>query len=339
MISVLRGERSDLAVRLADQAAGLVTLLRVALEDGQGGPDGAVPDPAAPARAHPRPRARCSGSRSPGPATARDPAARGHPTATSLGGSLRRPPGARRSRVLTVGVDIGGTSVRAGVVDADGTVRDTARSATPRSDDALEAAVAGVVASWPAAPDRIGRPGARRVRHPGPAQRAVRAAPLLAGRPRRRPDRRPPRAARRRRARRQRGRAGRTPVRRRRRGVDRGVHRPGHRHRLRAAPGRGAVPGRPRRRARARARPGRAGGRPCPCGKSGCWERYCSGTALAATAVELLAGNGGRSSVLARLVAADPGRSPASGWRRRPGRATAWRSPRWPTWPAGSARG
>ncbi|MGH8919705.1 MAG: ROK family protein [Actinomycetes bacterium] len=30
-------------------------------------------------------------------------------------------------------------------------------------------------------------------------------------------------------------------------------------------------------------------GRPCPCGKRGCWERYCSGTALATTAVELLA--------------------------------------------------
>ena len=30
-------------------------------------------------------------------------------------------------------------------------------------------------------------------------------------------------------------------------------------------------------------------GRPCPCGKRGCWERYCSGTALAETAVELLA--------------------------------------------------
>lgn len=28
-------------------------------------------------------------------------------------------------------------------------------------------------------------------------------------------------------------------------------------------------------------------GRPCPCGKRGCWERYCSGTALARTAVEL----------------------------------------------------
>lgn len=33
------------------------------------------------------------------------------------------------------------------------------------------------------------------------------------------------------------------------------------------------------------------GGRPCPCGKRGCWERYCSGTALAQTARELLAGS------------------------------------------------
>ncbi len=30
-----------------------------------------------------------------------------------------------------------------------------------------------------------------------------------------------------------------------------------------------------------------ADGRPCSCGKSGCWERYCSGTALAQTAAEL----------------------------------------------------
>lgn len=28
------------------------------------------------------------------------------------------------------------------------------------------------------------------------------------------------------------------------------------------------------------------GGRICPCGKQGCWERYCSGTALAATGVD-----------------------------------------------------
>ena len=29
-------------------------------------------------------------------------------------------------------------------------------------------------------------------------------------------------------------------------------------------------------------------GRPCPCGKRGCWERYCSGTALVDVATELL---------------------------------------------------
>ncbi len=41
-------------------------------------------------------------------------------------------------------------------------------------------------------------------------------------------------------------------------------------------------------------------GRACPCGKQGCWERYCSGTALSATAVELLARHPGRSTVLLR---------------------------------------
>ncbi|MFR9729189.1 ROK family protein [Saccharopolyspora sp. MS10] len=47
------------------------------------------------------------------------------------------------------------------------------------------------------------------------------------------------------------------------------------------------------------------GGRACPCGKRGCWERYCSGTALAATALELFAADG--SSPLAAEAAKDPG--------------------------------
>ncbi|MGH3615059.1 MAG: hypothetical protein ACRDRK_21190 [Pseudonocardia sp.] len=38
VISVLRGERSELAVRLAAQAAGLAAVLRAALDDGGGGP-------------------------------------------------------------------------------------------------------------------------------------------------------------------------------------------------------------------------------------------------------------------------------------------------------------
>ncbi|MEV0250627.1 ROK family protein [Nocardia sp. NPDC050712] len=48
-------------------------------------------------------------------------------------------------------------------------------------------------------------------------------------------------------------------------------------------------------------------GRACPCGKQGCWERYCSGTALADTAIELLATDPVSSTVLAREVYRDPG--------------------------------
>lgn len=44
------------------------------------------------------------------------------------------------------------------------------------------------------------------------------------------------------------------------------------------------------------------GGRPCPCGKRGCWERYCSGTALAQTAGELLTSGQGSNSALARTA-------------------------------------
>lgn len=48
-------------------------------------------------------------------------------------------------------------------------------------------------------------------------------------------------------------------------------------------------------------------GRRCPCGKHGCWEQYCSGTALVNTAIELLATNPAHSTILARQEAADPG--------------------------------
>lgn len=50
------------------------------------------------------------------------------------------------------------------------------------------------------------------------------------------------------------------------------------------------------------------GGRPCPCGKKGCWERYCSGTALARTAAELL--DGRADALLAPLSATDRASSP-----------------------------
>lgn len=48
-------------------------------------------------------------------------------------------------------------------------------------------------------------------------------------------------------------------------------------------------------------------GRLCPCGKRGCWERYCSGSALAATAVELLAEHPELGSALRVQAGADLG--------------------------------
>lgn len=55
-------------------------------------------------------------------------------------------------------------------------------------------------------------------------------------------------------------------------------------------------------------------GRPCPCGKRGCWERYCSGTGLVTTVLELATaqdrapggGDVGERSFLARQAAQDP---------------------------------
>lgn len=48
-------------------------------------------------------------------------------------------------------------------------------------------------------------------------------------------------------------------------------------------------------------------GRHCPCGKRGCWERYCSGYALAETAIEMLAADPSHATILGREVSADPG--------------------------------
>lgn len=48
-------------------------------------------------------------------------------------------------------------------------------------------------------------------------------------------------------------------------------------------------------------------GRPCNCGKRGCLERYCSGTGLVDTAVELLAQTDGGHSILAAESQSDPG--------------------------------
>ena len=210
---------------------------------------------------------------------------------------------------LTVGVDVGGTSVRAGVVDADGTVLDTARTPTPRSDGALEAALARVVGELA---DRhpIGAVGLALAGFITPDRRGVRFAPHLSWRDAPVADRIADRVG--------------LPV------VvehDANAAALAERH-FGAAAGASTVvfiaigtgigsalllDGQVYRGAFGVAPelghlPVVPEGRPCPCGKNGCWERYCSGTALAATAVELLARNGRRSPVLRRLVRSDPGR-------------------------------
>ena len=201
----------------------------------------------------------------------------------------------------TIGVDVGGTSVRAGVVDGYGTVLDTARAPTPTGEGALEEAIISVVGSLTAR-HRVRAVGLAVAGFVASSRRSVMFAPHLAWRH--------------------------APV------ADRiasalglpvvlehdanaallAEYRFGAARRARVAvlvaigtgiggglllggvPFRGAelghlclVPG----------------GRPCSCGKSGCWERYCSGTALSATAVELLARHPGRSTVLAREAAGD----------------------------------
>jgi glucokinase len=210
--------------------------------------------------------------------------------------------------VLTVGVDVGGTSVRAGVVDVEGNVLDTARTPTPRSEAALEAAVAGVIRELA---DRhpVVAVGLALAGFITPDRRSVRFAPHLSWRDAPVADRIAQRIE--------------LPV------VvehDANAAALAERH-FGAASGAGTavfvalgtgigsallMDGALYRGAfgvapelgHLRVVPD---GRPCACGKHGCWERYCSGTALATTAVELLARDPGHSPVLRRLFDGDPG--------------------------------
>ncbi|MGH3977962.1 MAG: ROK family protein [Pseudonocardiaceae bacterium] len=219
--------------------------------------------------------------------------------------------------MLTVGVDVGGTRVRAGVVDATGRVMDRRRAATPAGDEVLEdvvtAQVAELVEEHRAVPGRAGAVAAIGVAVAGfvaADRRTVLFSPHLSWRGVAVADR-----------------------------IERRVGLPvllEHdanaaavaEHRFGAAGGarvamlvaigtgiggallvggelyRGAHGVAPEL-GHLRAVPD---GRPCPCGKRGCWERYCSGPGLATTTLELLARSGAASGSLAREVAADPRR-------------------------------
>jgi glucokinase len=206
-------------------------------------------------------------------------------------------------------MDVGGTSVRAGVVDEQGGLLDTARVGTPSDEDALEDAISTVIDELRNRYDEVAAVGLSVAGFVTDDRRTVMFAPHLAWRE--------------------------APV------VETITKRVGlpvtlehdanaaavGEHRFGAARGArvaaliaigtgiGAgllLDGRIYRGAHGVAPElGHLtvvpGGRACPCGKYGCWERYCSGTALSATAVELLARYPGRSTVLAREFSHDPG--------------------------------
>jgi glucokinase len=206
----------------------------------------------------------------------------------------------------TIGVDIGGTSVRAGVVDRYGNVLDTARAPTPTSEGALEDAIVSAVGGL-AARHRVSAVGLAVAGFVATDRRSVMFAPHLAWRNAAVADRISERLS--------------LPVvlehdanaavlAEHRFGAARGA-----RVALLVAIGTGIGGGLLLDGEVFRGAYGVApelghlslvpDGRPCPCGKSGCWERYCSGTALSATAVELLARYPGRSTVLGREVLVD----------------------------------
>jgi glucokinase len=209
--------------------------------------------------------------------------------------------------VLTVGVDVGGTSVRAGVVNRAGAVLDTVRTPTPSEDASLEDAIATAVCEL-AGRHRVAAVGLAVAGFVTAERTHVRFAPHLSWRNEPVADR----------IRRRVGvpvvlehDANAAAIAEYRFGAARGA---GHAVLVAIGTGIGGallVDGEIYRGAHGvapelghlRVVPG---GRQCPCGKRGCWERYCSGTALAATAVELLARAPWESALLHGYASGDP---------------------------------
>jgi glucokinase len=203
-------------------------------------------------------------------------------------------------------VDVGGTSVRAGVVDSHGDVLDLTRAGTPSAETALEDVITEVVCELTAR-HRVSAVGLAVAGFVAEDRRTVRFAPHLAWRQAPVADRISARVG--------------LPV-----VLEHDANAAAlAEHRFGAARGTGVavlvalgtgiggallLDGKLFRGAHGVAP--ELGhltlvpdGRPCPCGKNGCWERYCSGTALATTAIELLARYPGISTLLAREAAAD----------------------------------
>ncbi|MTD53527.1 ROK family protein [Amycolatopsis pithecellobii] len=208
-----------------------------------------------------------------------------------------------------IGLDVGGTTVRAAVVDTQGSIVDTARAGTPSGEDALEDAISGVIDELRNRHDEVVAVGLSVAGFVANDRRTVMFAPHLAWRAAPVADRIAKRVG--------------LPV-----TLEHdanaaalGEHRFGAARGTRVAAlvaiGTGIGAGLLLDGEIYRGAHGVApelghltvvpGGRACPCGKYGCWERYCSGTALAATAIELLARYPGESTVLARKVSDDPG--------------------------------
>lgn len=207
-------------------------------------------------------------------------------------------------------MDVGGTSVRAGVVDAEGEVLDTARASTPGRAATLERAILGVIDEL-AARNPVVAVGVALAGFVTPDRRTVRFAPHLPWRDVRVADVLAQRCG--------------LPVviehdanaaalAERRFGAGAGpAGGPGCTVFVALGTGIGAallIDGEIYRGAHGvapelghlRVVPD---GRPCACGKRGCWERYCSGTALVTTLVELLAEDPDASPTLARLAAVE----------------------------------